>query len=503
MAKQLRIYPGIGIARLGNHPDAFFLSPEVPGIGPLELTADDSVSVVATCRANGQVRRQGARFRIYELELDATGTITHHREITSDEATIEWRVELANQKADAGRFASEDTPESDTKRNPGVASDQLVIRPVFPPIAGENRTVTASQAGRFKNEEVYLGELRTDHKGRLIVLGGRGRSASVPAGKPIGDENNPSQNNFANNEFWYDDIADGPVSATVTIAGNPPVQVNDAWVIVAPPDFAPYTRAVTTLYDVALHAAIANGMLSAPAEPSFKRHILPILQAVSNYRWVSDFSFWEDFPRDWAALGSKSSVDLRAKTRKKLNDVPALVANLSFTRTQIRMLDLWKNGTFVEDFAAQDPPIAVHPEGLDEASLTQGAGGGFFPGIEAGIITTYKELYGSPFRVARQPFEHDGRGFAPSAGFLTRNMACPWQADFWECKWQGPERIWWPAQRPIHVRRSDAPTVKIEWDRGIADHRDLVARAMELGFVSRRIAGQDGVFEVDRTIVEV
>ena len=33
-----------------------------------------------------------------------------------------------------------------------------------------------------------------------------------------------------------------------------------------------------------------------PAEPSFKRDILPILQAVSDYRWVSDFSFWGNFP---------------------------------------------------------------------------------------------------------------------------------------------------------------------------------------------------------------
>jgi hypothetical protein len=503
MAKEFRIYPGIGIARLGDHPDSFFLSPEVPGLGPLELTGDDSVSAITAYRAGGQVRRQGARFRIYEVDVDAAGNITQHREVTADETTtIEWRVELANQKADAGKFVSEDTPESGSKRNPGVASDQLVISPIFPPIGGINKRKVASQPGRFKNAEVDLGELRTDHKGRLIVLGGHGHSASVPAGKPIGDENNPSNNNFANNEFWHDDVSDGPVSATVTIAGSPPVQVNDAWVIVAPPDFAPYTRAVTTLYDVALHAAIGNGMLPAPTEPSFKRHILPILQAVSNYRWVSDFSFWESFPRDWVALGSKASTPLRTEARKKLNDVPTLVANLSFTKTQIKMLDLWKNGTFVEDFAAQDPPATVDLKGLDEASLSQGAGGGFFPGIEAGIMMTYKELYSAPFRITRQPFDHDGRALTPSAGFLTRNMACPWQSDFWECKFQGPEMIWWPAQRPVQVRRSNAPTTKIEWDRGIADHRDLVAHVMELGFLSERIEGE-GVFESERAIADV
>ena len=43
MARQLKIYPGIGIARVGNSADEFFLAPEIPGVGPQELTADDSV----------------------------------------------------------------------------------------------------------------------------------------------------------------------------------------------------------------------------------------------------------------------------------------------------------------------------------------------------------------------------------------------------------------------------------------------------------------------------
>ncbi|MBR1154273.1 LodA/GoxA family CTQ-dependent oxidase [Bradyrhizobium sp. JYMT SZCCT0428] len=505
MAKELRIYPRIGIARLGNHPDSFFLSPEVADIGPLELTADGSITAVTAHRADGQVRRQGARFRVYEVDSDASGAITQFREITADEAEIEWHVELANQKAAAGRFRSEDTPEDDDiKRNPGVDSDKLIIRPQFPGIAGKDQFAAATNAGQFKGQDVYLGELRTDGKGRLIVLGGRGQSASVPAGKPIGDEVNPSGNDFANNEFWHDDVSDGPVSATVKLPGMPAIELKDAWVIVAPPDFAPYTLGVVTLYDVAYDAAVRNGHLAASAEPSFKRDILPILKAVSNYRWVSNFSFWETFPMNWSELGSKANNALRQEARSKLDQVAGgLIANLSFTRTQRRWLNLWRDGTFVEDFAAADVPGSINPEGLDRASLTQGVGGGFFPGIEAGIITTYTELYQAPFRITREPFEHDGRAWAPSPGFLTRNMACPWQADFWECKWQGPDSIWWPAQRPLHVRRSENQATKIEWDRGIGAHRDLVEHAMDLGFISKRIAGNDGVFETERALIEV
>jgi hypothetical protein len=505
MAKELRIYPGIGIARLGDHLTKFFLSPEVPGKGPLELTADDSISEIATHRAGGQVRRQGARFRVFEVETDPSGTITQAREITADDAKIEWRVELANSKAEAGRFENEDLPESGVKRNPNVASDQLIIRPQFPPISGKSQSATAAQDGKFKGAKVVLGELQTDAKGRLIVLGGHGQSASVPPNKPVGREPNPSDNNFANNEFWHDDVSDGPVSATVTFPGKPSVEVKDAWIIVAPPDFAPYTLGIVTLYDVARHAAILNGKLQAPAKPSFKHDILPILQAVSNYRFVSDFPFWETFPRD-ENLGSadKKNDKLRGDTRKLLDKVVGnggLIANLSFTKTQRDMLDLWKKGTFIEDGKAPDGPATINPDDLDRASLTQGVGGGFFPGIEAGIIMTYQELYAAPYRITRSTFTHDDRTLKPEAGLLTRNMACPWQSDFWECKFEGPKKIWWPAQRPIEVRKAASPKTKIGWDRGIDGHREMVEHVMELGFVSQRTG--DGVFETERGMTDV
>ncbi len=58
---------------------------------------------------------------------------------------------------------------------------------------------------------MYLGELKTDEAGRLIVLGGHGKTGSVPGAKIT---------TFANNDGWHDDTADGPVTATVSIAGR-------------------------------------------------------------------------------------------------------------------------------------------------------------------------------------------------------------------------------------------------------------------------------------------
>ena len=59
-----------------------------------------------------------------------------------------------------------------------------------------------------------LGELRTDEQGRLLVLAGHGRTAAVydEYGDPM-----PLTGDL-NNDGWFDDAADGPVSATIVFA---------------------------------------------------------------------------------------------------------------------------------------------------------------------------------------------------------------------------------------------------------------------------------------------
>ncbi len=52
-----------------------------------------------------------------------------------------------------------------------------------------------------------LGEAHTDAQGRLTVVGGFGRSGS--------SVNPPSIKDYANNDHWWDDTSDGPISATI------------------------------------------------------------------------------------------------------------------------------------------------------------------------------------------------------------------------------------------------------------------------------------------------
>lgn len=57
---------------------------------------------------------------------------------------------------------------------------------------------------------VALGSISTQTDGRLLVVGGAGKSASYTTPEtPI--------SGVANNDTWYDDVCDGPVTAEVTI----------------------------------------------------------------------------------------------------------------------------------------------------------------------------------------------------------------------------------------------------------------------------------------------
>ncbi|HYP22320.1 MAG TPA: LodA/GoxA family CTQ-dependent oxidase, partial [Actinomycetota bacterium] len=79
-----RIHPAIGIARVGDSPDEYFVGPEV-----LRPRQEDAYK-----DAQGRLKRQAARFRIYGYDSD--GELVG--EITSADAEIVWEVHVANTK---------------------------------------------------------------------------------------------------------------------------------------------------------------------------------------------------------------------------------------------------------------------------------------------------------------------------------------------------------------------------------------------------------------------
>lgn len=501
MARIYRIHPGLGIARLGNSAAEFFVGPEVPGIPSHELAADgsDGPPLSTYKDAQGRIKRQAARFSVWEYERDeASGAEALIGEVKPARATIEWSVGLANTKAAGFAIFGAQPPQ---RRNPGVPLSQLSITPQYPTIGGANRQATATTSGLFRGQAVDLGELRTDALGRLLVLGGRGLSFS-PSNKPI--------TGFANNRDWCDDVADGPVDATLTFADGTRRSVDKgSWVVVAPPDYAPSVLGITTLYDVALDAAVSRGWRHAPAMPSFRDEVLPILQRVAALRFVNQFAQWNSFSRDYALLGTAGNPTadtLRKDTHALLLDIElsSVLDRFAFTARQKTVLALWAQGSFVQDFAVAAPPAIRSPEAIDRAALDATVGGGFFPGIEIGILSTNPELYDEPFRLTRQAFSDNDPSIGAAvqttlrAGSLTERMACPWQADFMKCSGN-----WWPAQRPdtVTVRPAD-PTPSADWDLGIHSHIDLVANFWKLGFLHPATApnGDSVMVESERDV---
>jgi len=463
-----KIHPAIGVARVGNHPSAFFIGPETTGHPGVEIAGDGSETKIVQHKDGGKIKRQAARFRIYEYDQDNAGALTLKREITAADAQIEWKVDLVNRKAALDRdlpqgIDPEIAPQPRNTDITGGARNGLIIQdPRDRKISGANQPAVAFDQGKFLGTTVYLGELRTDAKGRLVVLGGHGVSASVPPMEPLVS--------FANNDRWHDDVADGPVTATITFPGQAARTVESpAWVTVAPPDFAPGVGGVVTLYDVATQAAIDAGFVKPAAKPSFLQHIWPVIERASNLRFVhARFQIWNNLPRDRAALASTASDTQTKQLRQTVFDV--IVTNIDNVLRDAIIPDFlaqyfaqYRDGDFTSDLD-NPPPAASEPANLDRAVLEACVGLNFFPGIEASQNMRHEGNYAEFGR-----FNHQAAEVFP--GFLTEVMAVPWQADFLDCNGE-----WWPSQRPdvVMTNPDQIPASKTPWAGTIGTHQGMV-----------------------------
>ncbi|WP_225408247.1 LodA/GoxA family CTQ-dependent oxidase [Stigmatella hybrida] len=357
MPKFFRIHPAVGVARVGNSPDEFFMGPEHPGEPPNFDLAQKKFLPFKD--SQGRIKRQAARFRIFEYE-QKDGAIVPVREVTAGTngvVSIQWKVHLANRKAAFFTFDGQDGVDGIWKgaepeegkprvnlRNAHVQGAaererQLVIDPGPKTVSGRSQPPVPLTHTKSHIPIPTLGELRTDENGNLLVLGGLGRAEKLPQGKLI--------DNYVNNDFWFDDMSDGPVSAEVTYteAGKTQKAVLEgatgAWLLVGPPDFAPSAsnviRLIDTLWDVAVRfpevplfgtdGLFSQGLFSRLAKqrkdwdeaaksfktylPSFRQEIFPILDRALQHRQVHNPEASKAFHGSFAGaegdLGSLSS----------------------------------------------------------------------------------------------------------------------------------------------------------------------------------------------------
>lgn len=463
--KQVAIYPSIGIARVGNSPDEFFVGPTIPGI-----TAQDPDDFRD---AQGRIKRQAAQFHIFGL--DAKGNVLGELN-ESHGVNIDWCVDVANKKAAWYQFdLALDIPAAQgyydmdgNPQNPRTSPllcqkrnlyydgprKELMIEAKARHITGKNTNKKGNGKGYVfegkigkKQTSVYLGELRTDDIGRLLFLGGRGHSASF--------ENKPLTT-FANNEGWHDDTSDGPVDATVSWGEGKnkiTMEAQGAWVVVAPPNYAVGVQAFTTGYELLQDVQYRNGT-HKPGKTSFYKNVYPTLQHLTQNQWVNagvsrEFGWGSAYEFDndllLARLNDKSEKNrpFRQTILESFRDPTytemqaeawpplygdAVTFNMNstdprnwyaVTELQYYHLKQWAMGKFVED-----QPIVpkswdqMSPEeqanGLTEAALEETLGGPFHPGCEFtwpmrnAIMFSKKD----PWRIKRRKKVQDDFGVA-------------------------------------------------------------------------------------------
>lgn len=565
MATIYRIHPAIGVARLGNSTTAIMLAPEAPQELPTELVEGEERPIETFRDAEGRIKREAARFRVFAYDGGAPDD--RGREIlagSEDVLTIEWTVWLANKKASWYEF---DGPRGESGYDPdhpprnsaiqGEARRQLIIDPGPQTVSGVNDRAEFRRGGsRIGYPQIFppsslrpfaidsLGEARTDDRGRLLVLAGFGHSGSSLAEPMIG--------NYANNDGWFDDTADGPVTATLVMSDGSRIPVDEpAWVIAAAPSYAPQVGNVVTLYDVVLDLNIRHfgtrpelfggGQWQEAYTVDFRTEVLPFLQRAERMRWVEASIPQFSHLFDWLGLGDPSPETraLRERVFGVLRPpdapnatttadgarqlMPLLLGDdpyespgshfLTVTPTRYFLLSQWAKGRFTNDESAtrQETP----GQQLDRAALENCVGGPFFPGIEVTWIARNPSIYAAPFRIRHRGVADDRlrldedleAGLEP--GDLTKRMALPWQADFYECFREDNSGIvdvpWWPAQRPLTVLTPDFQ--EVEWTRGFARNTQMrrfadlqmVKNWCDLGFLKNvQIGSHINLVEVER-----
>jgi|HubBroStandDraft_6_1064221.scaffolds.fasta_scaffold02297_2 hypothetical protein len=586
MPSIFRIHPAFGVARVGDADAPGFIGPEQPDVPAnwnLGTEAFDNFKVA------GRIKRQGVRFRVFEFAPDGSliGEVLPGQR---DVVAVEWTVHVANRKASFFQFDGPKGENGDFSkngaRNANVigndARSQLEIDPGPKPISGLSAgPVILANPNPTTNQIIKdLGDISTDDAGRLIFFGGHGKTLQLP--------NAPDIQDYVNNDGWFDDVSDGPISAVLVLKDGSRVETVGAWVSVAPPDFAPAVGNVVSLYETIWDVVVRNPTIPIPGlamyraggalarlqqqrddwdpatnrfktyKPSYISDIADVLQRAFGATCVHDppdlkAAFHNTIaPQVYADLGDPDAAKdiLRKEVFKRLrdpnsteaadsrqmprglgdeycdeNEHPADSAEranskrfFSLTRTQYAMFAQWAAGNFVPDGnsppSIPTTPTASTPEDLDRAALEDCVGGPFFPGIEVSWVIRNPTIYTEPFRfqLGKKIASGDLAVGIPDVtvgpGFLTQQMALPWQADFRDCKREPLTNtatgaptfaMWWTGQRPDDVFPEATPDQQVAWTRDpdfkASDddpqrYKEMVASWSKLGFVARQGAGK-------------
>jgi len=529
---------------------------------------------------NGALKRQAARFKIYQYPKEQAasypcccgeeiqvGSVVDGKQVTN----IIWTVHLANKKANAYIFNSDlgeavyqkvnadklqvrNVSEGEDLNN-AARLKKLVIDPGPRAIRGTDETQVCfdkttpasfwNGGMEIKQRNDYpksfpdnsftplytpvgkiesLGELETDKQGRLIVTGGYGKACAwyQADGKPyplLQGVIAPGVVGNVNENGWFDDTSDGPVSAVLVFDDDSVHTAHDAWVVVADPSFAPQIANVVSLWDdiydswvrkLDLCPQIFRHKFQDHYQPYFEQDLSLLFSSVSLQRWTTNLPqraieahdavrniAASDDPDETILTGLAFIRDPNNATQSSSGAPFMPLAGgdigksfLTVTLTQYFFLTQWNRGQFRKDSVSQLGPGEL----LDKSVMANCMGGGFAPGLEMTFVVRNPSLYqenwretgAGPFRIRARQFDYNAAqsnqplltagyvplhpgpdGLLPAAlepGDTSKFMALPWHTDFNACATHNAEPnpsnsttlYWaWPAQRPVQIYRAE------------------------------------------------
>jgi hypothetical protein len=547
-----RLHPTVNFARFGTSED-YYLSPETsaglpqegsPTTGGLPIkkgSESETIDSADLRDAAGHLKRQAARFRLYAYDFDGCdhypnqgGSEITIGSVVDDGRTVKdilWTVHLANKKANAymvvnseglAAYADGKVPQLRNGETYGTVDSParlstLMTDPGPRTVSGTNaapvncgKDVTASYGdamGKVQMLPEYpqkfpadtydpifqpsgpldtLGQILTDDRGRLLILPGYGRTAAWydEYGDPM-----PLTGDL-NNEGWFDDAADGPVSATLILSdpgGTESVeQVFGAWVVCGDPAYAPQIRNVVSVWDDVYDSWVrsldlqpeifdcATGTFKDSYKPDFESQIRPVFRAATMQQWTANLpdlalhahKAIDDITADvspdrtlMAGLTFLRNPNVEAEHDVGVPLMPLSLGDagkpfLSVSKTQYFFLEQWSKSLFVPTASEKLGPGEV----LDMASLSNCLGGRYVPGIEVSYpirqpdiyITEWKTSGSGPFRVRHKALDYAkatqdtpflSGGWIPlhdmtdglEPGDMSKFMSVPWQTDYNSC----------------------------------------------------------------------
>ncbi|ARV14112.1 LodA/GoxA family CTQ-dependent oxidase [Polaribacter sp. SA4-12] len=348
--------------------------------------------------------------------------------------------------------------------NTGLATEAVKYPKQFPVYNNdtpENETIES------------LGDMEIDQFGRLLVIGAFGKASGFK-GAGVYDPNADLED-AVNNDCWYDDTADGPVTAVLVFTDETSHAVEgSSWVVSSDPSYAPQIANVVSLWEDLYNTWVENFELEpslytpngteTPVNnkaytlgkgynenyvPKFESQVKPMLNAANLQMWATNLVSkgegahkavakqtmknpkWKeimDFIRNPNAENNNDDPQNATRMPLSLGDSGTPADNfLAISRTQYFFLYQWLIRGVIDSGDTLGPG-----ELLDRNILGNCLGGRFSPGIEMTFIIRDKQLYqnwkdgssylpAGPFRIDMETINYNnlqtpalGVGYTPT-----------------------------------------------------------------------------------------